>query len=427
MRELPRTGLRGAHNRVDPDYAPTVEVFDNLTHEQIHAGVSLLDPSALQTGGHLWQKAATGLNDAVAQAYTEISGAISDGWRGAAAGLAGAAVRDFEAAGRQLADVLATVGQRLGQAGDAAETLRTGIGEPSGVRPDLAAALLDPHAATGNIAAQQAAETERADAVRVMESVYLGAFIPTGSQVPAFPDLPDSGPGEPNAPISTGGPGGPVRAPAGVNSPVGKVVSYAVASVEEISSAPVSAGAGADDPAAAATSALVGASVVPASVPPAPAEEPQATTTAGTQLPGPAPAATTTPVVSGGGTPVAPASAPGSPVFAVPFRPAGSGQGSDSERDRDRAEQQRDSGGHAITGMGAGAIGGMMGGAMAADTVRANSPVAPVRTERPADEDELHFDDEELTFLEEGESGGQLIGTLDPTTPPVLGEWTDSE
>ncbi|MFI1463356.1 WXG100 family type VII secretion target [Nocardia carnea] len=407
---------------MDPDYAPTVEVFDNLTHEQIHAGVSLLDPSALQTGGQLWQGAASGLNDAVTQAHTEIRGTISDGWRGAAAGLAGAAVRDFEAAGRQLADVLTTVGQRLGQAGDAAETLRTGIGEPSGVRPDLPAALLDPHAATGNIAGQQAAESERADAVRVMESVYLGAFIPTGSQVPAFPDLPDPGPGEPDTQTSAAA---PAAAATGVSSPVGKVVSYAPDTASASPAAPALQEATASDPATAGAPALPAAPGVPvAAAVPGPADQPQATTTAGTQLPGPAPAPTA-PAVAGSSAPVAPASTPGAPVFAVPVRPAAAGS-SDSERDRE--EQQRNSSGDAITGMGAGAIGGMMGGAMAADSVRSNSPVAPARAERPGDEDDdLHFGDEELTFLEEAEPGGQLIGTLEPTTPPVLGEWTDAE
>lgn len=407
---------------MDPDYAPTVEVFDNLTHEQIHAGVSRLDPSALQTGGQLWQGAASGLNDAVTQAHNEIRGAISDGWRGAAAGLAGAAVRDFEAAGRQLADVLTTVGRRLGQAGDAAETLRTGIGEPSGVRPDLPAALLDPHAATGNIAGQQAAESERADAVRVMESVYLGAFIPTGSQVPAFPDLPDSGPVAPDAPASATAQAGTAT---GVSSPVGKVVSYPSGPAAEAPGGAASPEATADDPATAETPPLPAAPGVAIAAPaPAPADphQPQATTSAGTQLPNPVPAPA---AAAGGSAPVAPASSPGAPVFAVPVRPAGAGPGSDSERDRE--EHQRNSSGEAITGMGAGAIGGMMGGAMAADSVRSNSPAAPVRTERSADEDDdLHFGDDELTFLEEAEPGGQLIGTLEPTTPPVLGEWTEA-
>lgn len=421
MRELPRTGLRGAHNRVDPDYAPTVEVFDNLTHEQIHAGVALLDPSALQTGGQLWQSAATGLTDAVAQAHTEIRGAIADGWRGGAAGMAGAAVRDFEAAGRQLADVLATVGQRLGQAGDAAETLRAGIGEPARAEPDLPAALLDPHAATVNIAAQQAAEGERADAVRVMESVYIGAFIPTGAQVPAFPDVLGAAPGTAGAAAAC-----PVPAAAtttAANTPVEQTPSYAVPGAPVVPEDQPAPAASPGESTAPAAQRVTETSSPAAPGAPTSAGEPPRTTTAGTQLPGPVPAAGTT-VAATAGQPVAPAAAPGTPVFAVPVRPAGSG--GDSERNRE--EQQRNPGGEAITGMGAGAIGGMMGGAMAADTVRQGSPVAPARAERTADEDdELHFSDEELTFLEPAEAGGQLIGALDPTTPPVLGEWTDTE
>jgi hypothetical protein len=45
---------------------------------------------------------------------------------------------------------------------------------------------------------------------------------------------------------------------------------------------------------------------------------------------------------------------------------------------------------------------------------------------RPA-EDDLHFADEELTYLEAAEPAGQLIGALEPTIPPVLGEWTEEE
>ncbi|MEU1983304.1 hypothetical protein [Nocardia sp. NPDC019395] len=421
MRDLPRTGIRGAHNRVDPDYAPTVEVFDNLTHEQIHAGVSLLNPSVLQTGGQLWQGAASGLNDAVTQAHTEIRGAIADGWRGTAAGLAAAAVRDFEIAGRQLADVLAAVAGRLGQAGDAAETLRAGIAEPSGTEPDLGAALLDPHAATGNIAAQRAVDDERADAVRVMESVYTGAFIPTGSQIPAFPDLPDPQSGHPGASDSPTTPG--VTVP-GSDKPVEQTVSFPapnpVASPEGQQSP---AGVAEDDPSRSGGPVPGGVPGPSAPGVPVPADQPQATTTAGTELPGPAPTAPAA-VPSGGGTPVAPAAAPGVPVFSAPVRPAAS----TTDDDRKREEQQRGSSGEAITGMGAGAIGGMMGGAMAADTVRSGPPVAPARVDRTDDDgDELHFADEDLTFLEPADAGGQLIGALDPTTPPVLGEWTEAE
>ncbi|MGW0183801.1 PPE domain-containing protein, partial [Nocardia sp. NPDC003345] len=258
MRELPKTGRRGVHDRVDPDYAPTVEVFDNLTHEQIHTGVSTLNPSVLQTSGQSWREAAGGLGDAVTQAYTEISGAIADGWRGSAAGPAAAAVRDFEAAGRALADVLATVGQRLARAGDAAETLRAAIGEPSGAVPDLADALLDPHAATGNIAVQRTTDDARADAVRVMESVYTGAFIPTGAGIPAFPDLP----ADPGAPVVA-----PATRPVTVavaGTPVGVLVS---AVAPEASDRPVAPDVPDRPEAAEAPAAQSPDGAVPAAVP----------------------------------------------------------------------------------------------------------------------------------------------------------------
>ncbi|MGW5387567.1 PPE domain-containing protein [Nocardia sp. NPDC003963] len=423
MRELPRVGGRGVHYRVDPEYAPTVEVFDNLTHQQIHAGVAALNPSVLQTGGQTWQDAATGLTDAVAQAHTEIRGAIADGWRGSAAGLATAAVRDFEAAGRHLADVLATVGQRLGRAGDAAETLRAAVPEPVGTEPDLAAALLDPHAATGNIAVQRQVDDDRADVVRVMDSVYTGAFIPTGTQVPAFPDLPDSVPGSDL-------PAGTVPVAPAAADPEGVVGQRPVVAVP---AAPTTAGeqpapSGPDDPAAPAEpsrpvvaytaagpdSPGVTPDGVPAETTAAAAATPPATMPAAPAAPAPIPS---------GSPPTVVATVAGVPPLTAPVRPAGAN--SDQERSRD--EQQRHSGGEAVTGMGAGAIGGMMGGAMAADTVRSSTPVAPRLQRSEPVEDDLHFVDDDLTYLEPGEPAGQLIGALDPTTPPVLGEWTEEE
>ncbi|MET8796816.1 hypothetical protein ABZV91_10245 [Nocardia sp. NPDC004568] len=419
MRELPRAGARGVHYRVDPEYAPTVEVFDNLTHRQIHAGVAAMNPSVLQTGGQTWQGAATGLTDAVAQAHTEIRGAIADGWRGPAAGLAAAAVRDFEAAGRHLADVLATVGQRLGRAGDAAETLRAAVPEPSGAEPDLAAALLDPHAATGNIALQRTADDDRAEVVRVMDSVYTGAFIPTGAQVPAFPDLPDTMPGA--QPPTAADPAAP--AVPGPDTAVGQRPSSVAAGTSTTDRQPGPAPSDAAVPEEPASSVVAVPGDRSDTPDPASGSGPERTTAAATR-PGavPATAPPAAPAIAGA-TPATPGAATGFPLFAAPVRPAGST--GDQERSRD--EQQRSAGGEAVTGMGAGAIGGLMGGAMAADTARAGTPVAP-RPERTAPaEDDLHFGDEELTYLEPGEPAGQLIGALEPTTPPVLGEWTEEE
>ncbi|MEV0364775.1 WXG100 family type VII secretion target [Nocardia fusca] len=420
MRELPRAGARGVHYRVDPEYAPTVEVFDNLTHRQIHAGVAAMDPSVLQSGGQAWQGAATGLTDAVAQAHTEIRGAIADGWRGSAAGLAAAAVRDFEAAGRHLADVLATVGQRLGRAGDAAETLRAAVPEPAGAEPDLAAALLDPHAATDNIAAQRTADDDRAEVVRVMDSVYTGAFIPTGAQVPAFPDLPDALPG---AEVPAGAAPAAPAAPS-PETTTGQRLSAALPGTTMVDGQPAAAPSGAAAPDELGSPAVT-VSGVRSDTPDLAlsGSGPESTTAAATgQIVAPATAPAAAPVTAGA-APASPAVAAGVPLFAAPVRPAGST--GDQERSRD--EQQRSAGGEAVTGMGAGAIGGLMGGAMAADTVRSGAPVAP-RTERTAPAgDDLHFADEELTYLEAAEPAGQLIGALEPTIPPVLGEWTEEE
>src|SRR5258708_40272161 len=80
MRKMPRTYERGAH-RTDPDYAPSVEIFDNLSHQEIHEGVQQLNPAVLSEGQQAWQGSATGLADAVEQAHTEIRSAIADGWR----------------------------------------------------------------------------------------------------------------------------------------------------------------------------------------------------------------------------------------------------------------------------------------------------------------------------------------------------------
>lgn len=433
MRELPRSTHRGAH-RLDPDYAPTVEVFDNLTHQEIHAGVSLLDPVVLQTGRQAWQGAATGLSDAVASAHTEIRAAIADGWRGGAARQAAAAIRDFEQAGRDLADVLSAVGQRLGRAGDAAETLRAGIAEPTGAAPDLAAALLSPAAALDNIAVQRGAEDARQDAVRVMETVYAGAFIPTGSAVPAFPELPDIGTGAASAPVTAPERGVSPETPSGrvPARPDATPLPDPVAVVDEAESPSVAAAPGESPEILAAPVAGVAGITTPEQVP--------ATTTAAatseTLRPPGTPTAQPVPSTSGS---AAQQVSPALPVTAVPGRPAtATASASQDQRKREEREEPRDteesrdtSGSETVTGMGAGAIGGLMGGALAADTVRSGTGVSgtatgSTRTER-AEDDELHFPDEELSFLEPGEEAGELIGAMDPTTPPVLGEWAEPE
>ncbi|WP_405178038.1 WXG100 family type VII secretion target [Nocardia sp. NBC_01377] len=438
MRELPTNAERGEHTRHDPDYAPNVEIFDNLTHRRIHAGVQLLDPAALSAGQQAWQGSATGVADAVSQAHTEIRALIADGWRGGAARTAAEAVRSFEQHGQQLADVMSVVAQRLGHAGDAAETLRGAVGAPTADTPDLSAALLDPSQATANSATQKAAEHERGDVVRAMDSVYTNAFIRSGTDVPAFPDsTPSDSQRVAGTATTAAAPTTPVyTASVPVNQPISDVDVAALATSvpEETSSRtePVAAQATTAQAATVPASPVLTSAPHVVDPPSVPVSAQTAATTAqqaASTVPTPAPDRVTAP---GSGVPTVPAAA--APVVA-PTVP-GAGAQSSTEEDRKRDERRRDTGGDAVNGMGAGAIGGLMGGALAtsADNARSGSGIGSPQVNRTArseedEDDDLEWidDDDDLTFLEPADEPDELIGALDPTTPPVVGDWTELE
>ncbi|PPJ27931.1 hypothetical protein C5E45_15695 [Nocardia nova] len=459
MHRVSGNGTPPAQGHTDPDYAPTVEVFDNLTHRDIQRGVQELNPEILTAGRQAWQSSAAGMADAVQSAHTEIRAAIADGWRGGAAQLAADAVTAFERLGQQLSDVMAVVGQRLAQANDAAETLRASVSQQVSAHPDLEAALLDPKQAAANAAVQKSAENVRQDAVRVMDSVYAGVFLRTGDSVPAFPD----GGMYPNPAVVP--PGDDATAPGGGSADlVGRATGSRVAPTGDGPQGPEAAPAdrpsdsdgdrpdsdrpSGDQPATDRPAAVAPAAVAPTRVEPAtPIAAPVNSTPPAAATPDPPVVATTNRVVAQSKPPVtaqpAPAAgappAPGVVPAAAAVRPAGAATGpastaqnSDSNK-RDDHDQDRNSGADSMSGMGAGIVGGLAGGAFAAGDAVRQGPSTPVvaRPVRHGDEDEdedyyPEFDDEP-TFLEPAEPGGELVGQLDPTTPPVLGEWSEDD
>lgn len=431
MREMPRSAQRGEHQRTDPDYAPRVETFDNLSHRELHAAVNLLDPAALNAGGRVWSGAAAGLATAVEAAGAEVRAAMADGWRGPAAATAAAAVAAFEQRGRELADVIGVVGERLNRAGDAAETVRAGVGAPTAGEPDLAAALLDPGSAAANVAAQKAAETARLDVVRVMEDVYAGAFLPTGNGIPAFPDtdVPAGAAAAPGAETGAGarsGTGGESGA-----TPVATPVALAVGGTESerateepaVREESAEAEAGTPDPTAPADAASTTGPAATHAAATAPAGTVAAALAATPHLTAPHLA---TPHLTGGGTAPVSATVPG----VIPPTVPADDRKKQQEEER-RTKPRESTGAEAVTGLGAGAMGGLLGGALAAsETTRPGHGVgAHLPPRPPADDpdDDLHFADEDLTYLEPADDNGTLIGALEPTTPPVLGEWSERE
>ncbi|AHH21141.1 hypothetical protein NONO_c63710 [Nocardia nova SH22a] len=449
MHRLSGNGTPPVQGHTDPAYAPTVEVFDNLTHSDIQRGVLELRPEVLTQGRQAWQGSAAGVAEAVQSAHAEIRGAIADGWRGGAAQLAAEAVTAFEELGQQLSDVMAVVGQRLGQANDAAETLRATVSQPSVFTPNLEAALLDPKQATANTEQQKSAENLRQDAVRVMDTVYTGVFLRTGDDVPAFPE----GSMYPNP--AMGQPGPDPTAPGGGSADLtGTAVAPKVVPTTEIrpdaqpAAAPsadrpdVPAQPDADDPAPVAPAAATApAAAVP--VAPAPAAAVPPTVAPAAAVPGEPVVVASNPVVPPANSSSAAPPSPSAPVAPAAVRvapasstaPASNSQNSEQDGRDKRHDRDQDHGpsGDAISGMGAGVVGGLAGGAFAAgDAVRQSPPVAlkPVRREDDEyEEDEDYYSEfeDEPTFLEPAEPGGDLVGRLDPTTPPVLGEWSEDD
>lgn len=422
----------------DPDYSPTVEVFDRMHYDEIYRGVLQMNPEVLTAGRQAWQNAAAGVGDAVQQAHAEIRGAIADGWRGSAAQQAAVAMQAFEELGQHVADVMSAVAQRLGQANDAAETLRGAVSRPVDVGANLEAALLDPKRATLNVAAQKQAEGMRQDVVRVMDTVYTGAFVPTGNNVPGFPqggmypapEEPAPGPGVDSGPDATDSLGEPGAATTGgPNAAVPQAVDGEQATESEADSGePAESGDDTGAPAAAAP-AVPAAATTPAAAEPAVApgsDRPAAVapaSSASTVAPHQVPATGSAPAAAS-------APAPG-PVAMAPRRPGGAAttaQSSDDQRKREEREQRHEPTSDAVGGMGAGVVGGLAGSALAAgDVARSGSsiPMPPKRSQYDEDDEEEYYDFDEPTYLEPAEPGTELVGQLDPTTPPVVGEWAE--
>ncbi|RMI35078.1 WXG100 family type VII secretion target [Nocardia stercoris] len=412
----------------DPDYAPVAEEFDHLTAADIHRGVAALDPREITAGAQAWQQASAGLAAAVQQAHNDIRGALDGGWCGTAADTAAQAITDFERWGRHLADVMGEVSTRLGQANDAAENLRSAVAEPSSAQPDLDGALLDPKQAVANTDAQKVSDDQRQDLVRIMNSVYVGAFLASGSGVPAFIDGPDDS--ATTAPITRMGSAGP-RHPA---------PGQPVTGGPPDAGAPVIAASEAPGPTAAPGPQIPNVpNVAPGAATP---DLPQQGTGLGSAPGGVAPAA----MAPGAPAPASAATDPAalrradalteSPVSqpdtrtgtpgtrAVRTRAADAANSDDARRKdahRDTDQGTTDT----VTGVGAGMVGGLAGGVFVADDAahRASGPsAAPVRRDR-ADEDEYDYDfDPDFP-----EPPHDLIGELTPPGPAVLGEWSDDD
>jgi hypothetical protein len=183
----------------DPDYAPNAEMFESIDHQTIYDSVQKIEPGVLGATSSVWVAAA---KDVIAHTADFLSGVdtlMQDGWHGHAATSAGAGVKTAGIATVTESVVMVEVAKRLDRASEAATAVIGGVPKPIplNTRVAMAESAFYPTAGQALAIAQKQAEADHREAVRVMNTVYKGAFLTVGNGVPGFtmPSDPTNGPG----------------------------------------------------------------------------------------------------------------------------------------------------------------------------------------------------------------------------------------
>jgi len=207
----------------DPTYISSMEHFESMSHEEIHAKTREIDAGEILRASGVWLEAAATLASAMPLTRAAADRVMNSmEWEGAAAEAAYTSTRSFAASVEELSAVMGEVGARLGAVAAAAETVKLAVVPPGDSGPVGAIARLLEAAKV--IDAQMMQEALRQEAVLAMNMVYKPAYSAAGTGVPALPDppgtmtVPDAGDALPQ-PGST--PGGDYSSPGAAPEPDG--------------------------------------------------------------------------------------------------------------------------------------------------------------------------------------------------------------
>lgn len=211
------TGFTGEY---DPPHIPAPDNYDSMTLTQMVDAVNAMRPSVAQQAAEAWTGIGMNLTGAVSVFNEEFARTVQDGWQGAAAQSAVAAVQNYTRRSEDLATAAAMVGLKLSE-------LHTGLHQTEALmpyvteRPDVTGKTLP---AEGVMKAGDYAEEEATqEARRVLRTVYGQVAQQTDHGVPVLPEAPVivNGPGSEVPP--TGTPGTPTSTdssvPAGTGTP----------------------------------------------------------------------------------------------------------------------------------------------------------------------------------------------------------------
>ncbi|WP_068278179.1 hypothetical protein [Aldersonia kunmingensis] len=396
------TGVEGA----EPNYVTELEAFASFSHEEIYRHVQTMNPGTLNAAAKQWFEAASGFSGAVTGGVMAALAALDRSWEGTTAEKISDAISSLSKQASQTHDVMTSVISRLKQAGYAAEALKAAVPppEPPVSVAETALAIISPTAAIDVKQAEERREAARQEAIRAMDSIYVTTMKPVGDAVPSFfaPTDPTSG-GTGNGTGSGGGGGMGSFGSSGTSGDGGETSSATEDLASDGSSSETAAGQSASSETR-ATSAESGSSSM------------------------------TSPANSSADGSTA-ASSYGSGANGSGSGSGGSGGGGflGGSAGARRDERKRE-GTDGLTGLGVGALGGAMAGAVAAggDSMRPGMSVAaaakggmstgmmPGGHRGKGEDDKEH---ETPSYLVNADNGSELIGDLSPTAPPVIGAW----
>ena len=400
----------------DPDYAPNAEMFEAMDHESIYASVQKIKPGVLGASSAVWVKAAAQVISHTADFLSGVDTLMQDGWHGNAASNAAAGVKTAGIATVKESVIMDAVSDRLLKASEAATSVIGGVPEPIPLetRVAMVESAFYPSAGLALVIAQKRAEAAHREAVRVMNTVYKGAFLTVGNGVPGFtmPTDPTNGGGANDTDeyvhrLNSFTSGESNNASGADNSRTAE----SVANTNQTDPNAVQQG---QNPAGTKTNDTNSAN--PTST--------TATRNASADQPGNINGNSPTADISVSRGPVATGVNPQSPNFFT--SPTGPNLRRQDDKSRDNANANLGMGMLGGTAAVVGADSLRQGPSVAANAVAAKSVpsgMMPHAARAAGDEDKEH---KTPSYLVNVHNGTELIGPIDPAAPPVLGEWKEA-
>ncbi|MFC9357673.1 hypothetical protein ACFTZB_14020 [Rhodococcus sp. NPDC057014] len=416
---LQRSAQQLGSEDIDPPYITSMESFEGWQHSEIYAKTQDMDPSVI---GDLAQACHAIVGSLpIGFGFALLKNTIAEQWEGAAADAALAATETLAGASDQLTSGVQAIGVKLDILSSAAQDVKNSIPAPTPEQP-LSLLPLMPSAAEAQEAARDAA---REEAIRKLQNIYVPNYQDVGTNVPVLP-APHSlsgGPGstDPNLTAPTSGdPGSWSASDSSTSSMSGN------GDVSANGETPGDGESAGDD---AATTSAANAEAAANQGAGAGAGSGSAAQTAAANAQNAAGAGSQSGSGAGGTGYGGTAGGSGSGA-------GGSGVGgsaSGTRRKNDKRESEPSSGG--VVPGGPIPSGGAAAGAGAAAAAAAATPVKPSMSRpgmgmapgmmgapgRVGGNGEGDTEHQTPSYLITVDNGNELIGTLDPVAPPVIG------